>query len=301
MITDSVHGANLVDVVYAPVPELGDAAEDFVEATKIHRDAMSWDAPGVRMLQTTPEMLPIIARAGQRHTSRQEIVLPPAEKVETTVQRAALTRRSANGYADEPMSLQQVATLLRMSWEVHAGTGPSHGSQPSRPVPSAGALNPLELWLVVRRVDGIDAGLYHVEMHSAGQASLRAMGRVDHDALARAALQEEFVNDAAVTLVISMMPWRSRFKYGQRAVRFALMEAGHAAQMVLLSASAMGLAARPLGGFCDDEVSNILGMCGVDEVPLYLIPVGAAQPAPDAMTTARAQLASMPDSSELLS
>lgn len=277
MITDSVHGANLVDVVYGEVPAPGDPAEDFVEATKIRRDAMSWDAPGVRMLQTTPEMHPIIARAGQRHVSRARTELPAPMKVETSVADALDRRSSADGFADEELTLTELATLLRLAWEPRPGTGPASGTQPRRATPSAGALFPLELWVVVRRVEALEPGLFHVEMADAGNASLTRISEVDHAALARAALQEEMIDNAAVTIVVSMMPWRSRFKYGHRAVRFALMEAGHLCQTLLLTASAMDLAARPLGGFCDDEVNGTLGFCGVDEVPLYLVPVGRGQ------------------------
>lgn len=274
MITDSVHGANLVDVVYGKLPEVGDVAEDFVEATKIHRDAMSWDAPGVRMLQTTPEMHPIIARAGQRHISRPAVVLPPPQPIQRSFEEVMSARHSAEGFTDASISLQELSTLLRMVWEPREGTGPATGTQPRRAVPSAGALFPLELWVVVRHVVGLIPGLYHVEMPDAGRASLVRVGDVEEPALARAALQEDMVSAAAVTLVVTMMPWRSRFKYGLRAVRFALIEAGHLCQTVLLTAEALGLGSRALGGFCDDEVSSILGFCGVDEVPLYLIPVG---------------------------
>ncbi len=274
MITDSIHGANLVDIVYGQVPGTGDVAEDFVEATKVHRDAMSWDAPGVRMLEVTPAMHPVIARAGQRHLSRDTVVLPPPGPLDTPLEVALRERTSAFGYDDRPLSLVELATLLRRTWEPQEGTGPSYGTQPRRPSPSAGALNPLELWVVVRAVDSLTPGLYHVEMPDHGTALLTRVADVDRDALARAGLQEGMIHDAPVTVVVAMMPWRSRFKYGARAVRFALIEAGHACQTLLLVAAGMGLAARPLGGFCDDEVNRVLGFCGVDEVPLYLVPIG---------------------------
>lgn len=274
MITDSVHGANLVDVVYGRVPTVGDAAEDFIEATKIHRDAMSWDAPGVRMLQTTPQMYPIIARAGQRHVSRRSVALPAAHQLTGSYSDVVAGRRSTEGFQDSPVELQDLATLLRMVWEPRPGTGPSAGTQPRRSVPSAGALFPLELWVVARNVIGLTPGLYHVEMPGHGTAELVWVSDVDHQAFCLAGLQEEMLSAAAFTIVISMMPWRSRFKYGPRAVRFALLEAGHVCQAILLTAEALGLGARALGGFCDDEVSHCLGFDGVDEAPLYLIPVG---------------------------
>jgi SagB-type dehydrogenase family enzyme len=72
------------------------------------------------------------------------------------------------------------------------------------------------------------------------------------------------------------MFWRSRFKYGQRAYRFTLLEAGHVAQNALLAAAALGLAAVPLGGFYDRKVDAFLGVDGLQEAALYLLPVGSA-------------------------
>ena len=70
------------------------------------------------------------------------------------------------------------------------------------------------------------------------------------------------------------MFWRSRFKYGARAYRFALMEAGHVGQNLLLAAAALGLDAVPLGGFYDRNVDAFLGVDGIYEASLYLVPVG---------------------------
>ena len=79
-------------------------------------------------------------------------------------------------------------------------------------------------------------------------------------------------------IAVTAMVWRSRFKYGARAYRFVLLEAGHVAQNVLLAAAALGLAAVPLGGFYDREVDAVLGADGLYEASLYLIPVGRRVP-----------------------
>ncbi len=70
------------------------------------------------------------------------------------------------------------------------------------------------------------------------------------------------------------MFWRSRFKYGARAYRFTLLEAGHVGQSFLLAAAALGLATTPLGGFYDRRVDEFLGIDGIHEAALYLLPVG---------------------------
>ncbi|MDR8019393.1 SagB/ThcOx family dehydrogenase [Nesterenkonia aerolata] len=276
MVDSDIHSANLTDIVYggSGPPEVGDPAEDFIEASKLHRDAMGWDAPGVTMLEQTPEMHPVIARAYRGYQSRKSLRLPEATVLETSLSEALLARRSAPQLSGEPVSLEEMATVLRLSWEPVDETGPGFGTQPRRPSPSAGALNPLDVWTVVTDVPGVDPGLYYVRMPETGQAELVWISPVDLDALGEASLQPDIVAAAGFTVVISAMPWRSRFKYGQRALRFALMESGHLAQDLQLVGAALGLASRPLGGFCDDEVSSLLGFDGVDEVPLYLLPFG---------------------------
>lgn len=276
MIGESVHGANLLDIVYGgELPETGDPSEDFMEATKLHREAMGWEAPGVRMLENTPEMHPVISRAGRDYASRPSIELPPAGPVTASIEDALARRHSSEHFAAEQMSLQDLSTLLRHVWEPLGRTGPAHGTQPRRASPSAGALQPLDLWLVVRDVENLAPGLYYVSMNSNGEAALVHVREVPMAEFCRGSLQEDMTAQAPVSVVVSAMPWRSRFKYGHRAVRFALIEAGHVCQNLLLTATAMGAASRPLGGFCDDEVNAALGFDGVDEFTLYVIPVSA--------------------------
>jgi SagB-type dehydrogenase family enzyme len=67
---------------------------------------------------------------------------------------------------------------------------------------------------------------------------------------------------------------RTAQKYGeQRGTRYVHLEAGQAAQNLLLQAAAMGLGAVPIGAFHDEEVQQALGLLA-DHQPLYLIPVG---------------------------
>ena len=83
------------------------------------------------------------------------------------------------------------------------------------------------------------------------------------------------MESCAVALVVTAMLWRSRFKYGQRGYRFALLEAGHLAQNVLLASEGLDLAAVPVGGFYDRRLAALLAIDGVNEVPLYVLPIGS--------------------------
>jgi SagB-type dehydrogenase family enzyme len=70
------------------------------------------------------------------------------------------------------------------------------------------------------------------------------------------------------------MFWRSRFKYGLRGYRFALLEAGHVVQNLVLAATALGLPALPLGGWYDRRVDELVGADGLDEATVYVVLLG---------------------------
>jgi SagB-type dehydrogenase family enzyme len=79
---------------------------------------------------------------------------------------------------------------------------------------------------------------------------------------------------AAMVFVLTGIALKSRLKYGERGYRFMLLEAGHIAQNLLLTANALGLGALPIGGFVDDELDRLLDVDGVEETSLYLVAVG---------------------------
>jgi SagB-type dehydrogenase family enzyme len=119
------------------------------------------------------------------------------------------------------------------------------------------------------------AGLYHYEP---GRHELqRRSSRDFRAALSRAALEQEAVREAPAVFVLAGVYSRTAQKYGNaRSPRYVHMEAGHAAQNLLLEAVALKLGAVPVGAFDDEQVQKVLGLRG-EEQPLYLIPVGHAR------------------------
>jgi SagB-type dehydrogenase family enzyme len=91
--------------------------------------------------------------------------------------------------------------------------------------------------------------------------------------LAEAALGQGHVAAGAAVIVMTAVFERTEGRYGDRAERYVKLEAGHAAQNLLLQAVALDLSAVPVGAFGDAEVQALLGLPN-DQVPLYLIPVG---------------------------
>jgi len=113
-------------------------------------------------------------------------------------------------------------------------------------------------------VEHYDPRAHAVRSHRAGE--LRSKLRA-------AAFGQRCVGGAPATFVITGVFARTTTKYGRRAGRYVLIEAGHAAQNLLLQATALGLGAVPVGAFQDKQVAKVLSL-PKDHIPLYLIPVG---------------------------
>jgi SagB-type dehydrogenase family enzyme len=149
---------------------------------------------------------------------------------------------------------------------------PGFGQPGLRAAPSAGALYPLDAYVIARRVETLPARLFHYD------PDRHALTGSDGDGGVRAvtdALIDPAPGDASAVLIFVACFPRSRIKYGLRAYRFVLLEAGHVAQNVLLAASALGLAALPIGGFYDRRIEDALSLDGLHESPIYLIAVGS--------------------------
>lgn len=193
------------------------------------------------------------------------IVLPePRFESQVSLEETLLGRRSVREYADLPLSLEEVSQLL---WAVQGITSDWGG----RTAPSAGALYPLEVYLVVGDVDNLEVGVYKYQPQ---EHALVRVGDGDvRTELASAALGQSFVAEGAIDIVISAVYERTTRKYGDRGVRYVHMEAGHAAQNICLESVALDLGTVTIGAFSDERVMDILGM-PESEIPLYIMPVG---------------------------
>ena len=193
---------------------------------------------------------------------------PPRRDSNTSVESALRRRRSVREFENQPLALVEISQLL---WAAQGLSGPER----KRTAPSAGALYPLELLLVAGKHEELPVGVYRFQPDG---HELLLIAQGDHRArLARAALDQDWLAEAPVTLVLAAIYERTARKYGQRAERYVHMEAGHAAQNVHLQAVALGLATVVVGAFEDAEVKQVLSL-GSNEQPLCLMPVGRARP-----------------------
>jgi SagB-type dehydrogenase family enzyme len=193
------------------------------------------------------------------------IKLPgPRHDSDTSIEEALLKRRSIRGYKNAPLYRSEISQLL---WAAQGLTDP----RGLRTAPSAGALYPLELSIVVGDVTDLQSGIYRYRPRTHELEKIEEGDK--RGELCSAALGQSSVRNAAVVLVVSAVYERTTVKYGDRGIRYAHMEAGHAAQNVCLQAVALDLGTVVIGAFHDNEVKRIMTMAD-REHPLYIIPVG---------------------------
>lgn len=173
-------------------------------------------------------------------------------------------RRSVRGFRDQALAEDELSQLM---WSAQGVTG----AEGMRAAPSAGALYPLGLYVAVGKVAALAPGAYHY-LPRRHELLLVAPGD-RREELAAAALGQEWIATAPAVVCIAAAFERTAIKYGKRGYGYVYIEAGHAAQSLMLQAVALGLATTVVGTFSDDEVKQLLHL-GAEETPLCLIPVG---------------------------
>ncbi len=179
-----------------------------------------------------------------------------------------IQRRSIRDFLPEEISLE---TLARLVWSV-GGIRERQGGFLFRMVPSAGALYPLETYIMANRVKGLGKGVYHLYVPTFSLEIVAAGDR--SEALTRAALGQGMISQAAVVFLWTAVIDRCRLKYGERAFRYIYLDAGHMGQNLYLAATAMELGCCTVGALFDDEVNEILGVDGREETIIYMGVVG---------------------------
>ncbi len=177
-------------------------------------------------------------------------------------------RRSQRGYQERPLTQGELAALL---WASQGVTYASRGYL-LRAAPSAGALYPVETYLAVHRVDGVEPGIWHFQVPDFSLELLQA-GDFRHS-LVEAGLSQGFLGAAGAVFIWTGVLNRAMWKYRERAIRYLFLDAGHICQNLMLAATALNLGVCPVGAFFDGEVERLLQVDGVEEAALYLAAVG---------------------------
>lgn len=198
-------------------------------------------------------------------TALKVVTLPaPATDGASSVEEALARRRSIRSFSAAALALDHVSQIL---W---AAQGSTYGGE-RRTAPSAGALYPLELYLVTGAVEGLAPGVYHYRQRS--HALEQTLEGDLRGPLAVAAVNQSWIARAPAILVISAVHRRTVGKYGGRAERYVAIEVGCAGENVYLQATTLGLGTTMVGAFRDERVHEILDL-PADDRPMALMPLG---------------------------
>lgn len=200
-----------------------------------------------------------VAPEGQPPPAGQADPLPPPRlKGTITLEETLAARRSIREYASKPLTWEEIGQLL---WSTQGITRDWGG----RTAPSAGALYPLETYVVTAK------GIHHYQPAGHQTTLTPKLGLMQK--LWEAGLKQDWIRQAPAVFVVAAVYERTAGKYGERAARYVHMEAGHAAENLLLQAVALDLGGVVIGAFYDARIQTALDL-PQDHEPLYLIPVG---------------------------
>ncbi len=241
------------------------AKEELSIGERFHKDtSLTWRGAIVGIFRKKPAKPPQY----KGYPGAKQIKLPEPAHKGMPVEEAIKKRRSRRVYSGKPLTLSQLSQLVFAAQGV---TGKSFG-QALRTAPSAGALYPFNVYLVVNNIDGLKKGLYH---YAVTEHALRLVKEGDfRKKIIKAGLDQRMLGDSGVTFVLTSIFDRVRHKYGERGYRYAYMESGHISQNISLQAVSLGLGSVTVGAFIDEAVNDLLGIDGVYEAAIYLHAVG---------------------------
>ncbi|UCF13895.1 MAG: SagB/ThcOx family dehydrogenase [Phycisphaerales bacterium] len=238
---------------------MSDAGDRFQRETKYEPSRM----PGHRLnWQTRPEVY-------KEYPGAIKIELPRFEPTKSmSLEQALKQRKSIRDFQDKPISTGQLAYLLWAS----TGIQRVEGGYEFRTAPSAGALYPIETYLAVNNVKGLEPGIYHYSIHAHRLEQLKQgdFGRQT----AAAAIGQDMCATACVVFIWSAIFERCKWKYGQRAYRYIYLDAGHIAENLALAAVSLNRGSCEIGALYDDQVNAIIGVDGIDESVICMAAVG---------------------------
>ncbi|MFC1613993.1 SagB/ThcOx family dehydrogenase [Gemmatimonadota bacterium] len=233
--------------------------DEFQRLTKYDRESMGSKTP------QWEEQPP----AYKKYPDAEPVELPQPETAGgESLWKVIAGRRSFRDFKNNSIDLE---TLSRLLWAGQGITGRVFDFE-LRAAPSAGALYPVETYLVSHRVESLEAGLYHYNVRDHALETLKKADLCD--SLMHAGMMQPVLSECSAVFIWTAIVKRSHWKYRQRCYRYIYLDAGHIAQNVSLASEALGLGSCLIGALFDDEVNSLLEIDGKQETVLYMCAVG---------------------------
>lgn len=181
-----------------------------------------------------------------------------------------VNRRSIRKYSDKPLTLEELSYLL---WCTQGVKEVLSAPVTLRTVPSAGARHAFETYLLINNVEGLNPGLYRfiATKHKLVEVSLE---KDNADRITDACLEQSFIKTSAVTFLWVAVPYRMKWRYGERSYRYLHLDAGHICQNLYLAAEGIDSGVCAIAAYEDDDVNKILGLDGKEQFVIYIATVG---------------------------
>jgi SagB-type dehydrogenase family enzyme len=263
--------AEFASLVHGPAGvEEDDPAEACHEASRLYPHVAPGRLATLLALAHSPELQQTAARSSRTHDHRPGVDLARGGLPRASLRGVIGRRRSSVAKQRCPLALADLGALLEAAY----AAVPRAPGIVRRPVPSGGALYPLEIYILALDVRGLEPSVAH---YNPFRHRLELLAPLNAGRASAALVDPALVDGAAALVVITAMFWRARFKYGVRGYRFALLEAGHVVQNAVLAAAALGMPALPVGGFYDRRLDALVGADGLDEASVYALLVGGRE------------------------
>lgn len=220
---------------------------------------------------TNEEVLDLIYEGAKDRADKNKERTSWSKQLKRSFAELLLKRHSHRQFTGNGIKKEILTYLI---WCSYGQTTPLLENVHRRTVPSAGGLYPLRIHVAVRTSCGsFGPGIYRMDQHKDVLTLVKKWKFSDHVKFARCFLDDSYVHDYAACVVVSAKIERETKKYSNRGYRYAILEAGHSAQNLLLACAEQGLGCVEVGGFSDEELKGVLSM-DQNTFPLTTVFVG---------------------------
>ena len=187
-----------------------------------------------------------------------------------TILEAIKNRKTHRKFSKVSLSLEELSFLLWATQGVHKI---DKLGRTKRTVPSAGARHPFETYLIINRVDKLDAGVYRY-LSLEHKLCLISSGCIPKKSIKSAFQEQGFIARSAVIFIWTVIPYRSEWQYLMVAPKMIALDAGHLCQNLYLACEAIDAGTCAVGLYEQEQMDALVNVDGKEEFVIYAAPVG---------------------------